>query len=46
MISCCIQRARKYYSERENRGPEDGGYSLIQSCAPKVKAAEDTADRG
>jgi hypothetical protein len=45
MISCCIQGARKIFSERENRGPKDGGYSLIQSSAQKVKAA-DTVDRG
>jgi hypothetical protein len=40
MISCCIQRARKIFFESENRGQKDCGYSLIQSCAPKVKAAD------
>jgi hypothetical protein len=45
MISCCIQGAKEIFSERENRGQRDGGYSLIQSSAPKVKAA-DTVDHG
>jgi hypothetical protein len=45
MTSCCIQVARKIFFERENRGPKDGGCSLIQSCAAKVKTA-DTVDRG
>ena len=45
MISCWIQRERKIFYDRENRVPKDGGYNLIQSCAPMVKAA-DTVDRG
>jgi hypothetical protein len=34
MISCCIQRESKIFSELENSGPKDGDYNLIQSFSP------------